>query len=81
MKFNHHEEDAENKMNNVELVRNKLDLLPDEYRDVVMMHYEGRSESEIGEKLSIPKGTVKSRVHRGKKLMRELIAGTESGGR
>lgn len=46
-----------------ELVRRALAELPEQYREVVVLrHYEGLKFREIGEVLSIPEGTVKSRM-------------------
>lgn len=46
-------------------VRTALDRLAYDEREVVrLMHFEGFTQPEIGEKLGIPVGTVKSRAHR-----------------
>jgi RNA polymerase sigma-70 factor (ECF subfamily) len=46
-----------------ELVRRALAELPEHYREVVVLrHYEGLKFREIGDVLSIPEGTVKSRM-------------------
>jgi RNA polymerase sigma-70 factor (ECF subfamily) len=48
--------------------------LPDDYRaavvlcDVVGLHYE-----EIAEELGVPVGTVRSRIHRGRALLRRTL--------
>ncbi len=49
----------------------KLDVV---YREVVILYfYEQLSLKEIGKILGIPQGTVKSRLSRGKKQLRELL--------
>ncbi len=49
----------------------QLDLV---YREVVMLYfYERFSIKEIGAILQIPEGTVKSRLSRGKKALRDLM--------
>lgn len=43
-------------------------------RIVIVLHYiEGYSVKEVGEILKIPTGTVKSRLHTGRKLLREEL--------
>jgi len=60
-------------MNSV--VRECVDLLPDKRRLVILLHYsEGLSEKEISEVLGIPKGTVKSRIHKAKSELKKLLA-------
>lgn len=51
-----------------------VNRLPDEFRDaVILSDMEGLSYNEIAEVLSIPVGTVKSRLYRGRRLLaREL---------
>lgn len=49
--------------------------LPDEYRAaVVLCDVAGLSYAEIGEALGVPVGTVRSRIHRGRALLREVLA-------
>lgn len=51
-------------------VQRCVDSLPDVYRAVVQMHYWlGRSVEEISENLCLPPGTVKSHLHRARKLL------------
>ena len=52
-------------------VRIALDSLPDDIRCVMVMHYiEDFTIKEIQEVLKIPQGTVKSRLSRGRELLR-----------
>jgi len=55
-------------------VRQALDTLPPSYRSpLVLRYYNELSYQEIGEVLAIPEGTVKTRIHRGKLLLKEKI--------
>jgi RNA polymerase sigma-70 factor (ECF subfamily) len=55
-------------------VRKALDRLPNAYRaPLVLRFYNDLSYREIGDVLSIPEGTVKTRIHRGKAMLRNLI--------
>jgi RNA polymerase sigma-70 factor (ECF subfamily) len=48
--------------------------LPDEFRAaVVLCDVVGLSYAEIAESLGIPSGTVRSRIHRGRSLLREAL--------
>jgi RNA polymerase sigma-70 factor (ECF subfamily) len=50
-----------------------LDQLPEPYRRVVVLFYlEDRSCEEVGELLSMPTGTVKALLHRGRKRLAAL---------
>jgi len=55
-------------------VREAVEKLPSEFRAVVVLaDLEGLSYREIAEVLSCPIGTVMSRLHRGRKLLRTLL--------
>ena len=57
-----------------EEVRQALDDLPEEYRSVVLMALaEDMSYKEIASALSVPIGTVMSRLHRGRKLLQAAL--------
>ena len=75
LKLNREQVAEENTGYDSGFVNEKIGLLPELYREIVILYYEGRSENEIGQRLLLPQGTVKSRLHRGKKLMKKLIAG------
>jgi RNA polymerase sigma-70 factor, ECF subfamily len=52
------------------LVARCLEVVPDEMRSVIHLHYWlGLPAEEIAVTLHIPTGTVKSRLHRGRKLL------------
>jgi len=51
----------------------KVKLLPARYRSIILLHSEGLNEKEIAEKLFLPAGTVKSRIHRGRKMMLKIL--------
>ncbi|MGB2982270.1 MAG: sigma-70 family RNA polymerase sigma factor [Candidatus Bipolaricaulia bacterium] len=56
-------------------VKEALTCLPYGYRaPLTLRFYNDLSYREIGEILSIPEGTVKTRIHRGKALLKGLIA-------
>ncbi len=53
-------------------VRQAVDRLPVSYRTpIVLRYYNELSYKEIAEILSMPEGTVKTRIHRGKLLLKE----------
>jgi RNA polymerase sigma-70 factor (ECF subfamily) len=48
--------------------------LPDEFRDAVLLRdLQGLSYEEIGETLGVPLGTVRSRIHRGRLLLQDVL--------
>jgi RNA polymerase sigma-70 factor (ECF subfamily) len=57
-----------------DVVQRALVKLPPEYREaVVLRDLEGRSYEEIADILEIPAGTVRSRIHRGREALRQLL--------
>jgi RNA polymerase sigma-70 factor (ECF subfamily) len=57
-----------------DVVQRALVRLPAEYRaTVVLRDLEGRSYDEIAQILGIPAGTVRSRIHRGREALRQLL--------
>jgi RNA polymerase sigma-70 factor (ECF subfamily) len=59
-----------------EEVQAALSSLPDEYRAaVVLCDVVGLTYGEIAEVLDVPSGTVRSRIHRGRALLRDALAG------
>jgi RNA polymerase sigma-70 factor (ECF subfamily) len=55
-------------------VQRALVKLPPEYREaVVLRDLQGRSYDEIAEILDVPAGTVRSRIHRGREALRQLL--------
>ena len=56
-------------------VQQALARLPEEYRvAVVLCDVVGLSYQEIGESLDVPVGTIRSRIHRGRALLRKALA-------
>ena len=56
-------------------VQDALRQLPEEYRAaVVLCDVVGLSYQEIGDSLDVPVGTVRSRIHRGRALLRKALA-------
>ena len=59
-------------------VQRALDGLPDEFRlAVVLCDVAGLPYQEIATSLGVPVGTVRSRIHRGRALLREVLAGRQ----
>ena len=59
----------------VEDVQSALRRLPEDFRAaVVLCDVVGMSYEEIGDALEIPVGTVRSRIHRGRRMLRSLLA-------
>jgi len=57
-----------------QVIRDAMDQIPDEFRMVVYYAVvEGLPYAEIAEVMDTPVGTVMSRLHRGKKLLRTLL--------
>jgi RNA polymerase sigma-70 factor (ECF subfamily) len=53
-----------------ESVKMALDELPDEFREVALLYFIGDMSYEaIAETVNVPIGTVRSRLHRGRKLL------------
>jgi RNA polymerase sigma-70 factor (ECF subfamily) len=53
-------------------VRQMLEALSDEHRQVIVLReLEGRTYDEIAEILSVPRGTVESRLHRARQALRD----------
>jgi RNA polymerase sigma factor (sigma-70 family) len=48
-----------------------IEKLDNVYKDPFMMHYRGFKYHEIADKLTIPIGTVKNRIHIARKLLKE----------
>jgi RNA polymerase sigma-70 factor (ECF subfamily) len=58
-------------------VQAALRRLPEDFRAaVVLCDVVGLSYQEIGESLDIPVGTVRSRIHRGRAMLRKMLAPT-----
>lgn len=55
-------------------IEEALALLPDDYRaPIVLRDMEGYSYEQIQDALGIPPGTVRSRIHRGRRLLADLL--------
>ncbi len=58
-----------------ELLREEVDRLPDAFRSVIVLCcLEGRSRAEAAEQLGVPRGTVESRLVRGRERLRRGLA-------
>jgi len=58
---------------NTEYIHKHISLLPEKYRDVLILLFKGFNISDVSQKLGIPSGTVKSRSSRGKKIILKNI--------
>jgi RNA polymerase sigma-70 factor (ECF subfamily) len=58
-----------------EVVRHAVIKLPPKYRDAILLFYfHDRSVEETAAVLGVPAGTVKARLHRGRKLLERTLA-------
>lgn len=70
----HAVDDEVERMVEASVVQEALGRLPDHHgRVIVEAYYEGRTTREIAERLGIPPGTVKSRLHHGLRALRGLL--------
>ncbi|MDD9150003.1 MULTISPECIES: RNA polymerase sigma factor SigW [unclassified Sporolactobacillus] len=54
------------------IIQHEISLLPEKYRSAVILKYiEDLSLKEISEIMGIPVGTVKTRIHRGREMLRK----------
>jgi RNA polymerase sigma factor (sigma-70 family) len=61
----------------VELLRKAIkQLSPERYAALAMFYLERMSLAEIAEALSLPLGTVKSRLHYAKQELKKILEGT-----
>ena len=61
-------------------VAGEVAALPETFREpVVLRDVEGLSYEEIAEVIDVPVGTVRSRIHRGRLLLRERLADVVGG--
>lgn len=71
--------DVSNRLAQVEIgqrLEKALGRLDEEYRLAVLLRdVEEMDYAQIGEILDVPVGTVKSRIHRGRMMLRELLTG------
>jgi RNA polymerase sigma-70 factor (ECF subfamily) len=59
-------------------VREALQHLPESQREVlVLVFYHGLSGPEVAEVLGISEGTVKSRLHRARELLKQVLSGQD----
>ena len=68
VRSSYHDGCAESKIAE-KLIVAKVESLPEEYKMPFNLHLEGFKYKEISEKLQIPIGTVKSRIHAARKVL------------
>lgn len=62
-----------------EEVQGALDSLPPDFRvAVVLCDVADLGYDEIAGQLGVPVGTVRSRIHRGRRMLREMLSGAET---
>ena len=61
----------------MEDINEALDHLKSEYRDPFLMYFRGFKYHEIADKLDIPIGTVKNRIHIARKALKDELSGYE----
>jgi RNA polymerase sigma-70 factor (ECF subfamily) len=58
-----------------EIIQKAILILPDKYRSVIVLKYiDELSLKEISEILDLPIGTVKTRIHRGRESLKNLLS-------
>ena len=58
-----------------------INNMPTPYKEVLLLrYYNGFSEAEVSEILGCPRGTVKSRLHKAIKTIRQKLDPEEEGG-
>ena len=67
-------EDEAEQRDEINRIRQAVQTLPDKLRIVILMHFmEEMSVEEVARALEIPAGTVKSRIHKAKAVLREKL--------
>lgn len=67
-------EDEVESMELQEMIQREISQLPEKYRSVIVLKYiEELSLNEISEILDLPLGTVKTRIHRGREVLRRQL--------
>lgn len=60
-------------------VQRALDSLPPDFRvAVVLCDVADLGYDEIADQLGVPVGTVRSRIHRGRRMLREMLSGADT---
>ncbi len=60
-------------------IKRALDRLPEDYYVPFTMYFEGHKYHEIADHLTIPIGTVKTRIHVARKLLKKNLKAYDSG--
>lgn len=67
------------KVDDTEQIMSAVNQLPPDFKEIVLLHYyQGYGVNEISEMLSLPEGTVSSRLSRSRKRLEKLLKGDES---
>jgi len=60
-------------------IKRSLDKLPEDYYIPFTMYFEGHKYHEIAEHLTIPIGTVKTRIHVARKILKKSLKAYDNG--
>jgi len=71
--FFYNPDDEVSRNENIRKLKNAIFELPDKYKEVFSLYIKGYNEKQISELLSISRGTVKSRTHRGKEILSNML--------
>ncbi len=71
--FFYNVDDEMSRNESIQKLKNAIVELPDKYKDVFSLYVKGYNEKQIAESLSISRGTVKSRTHRGKEMLSNIL--------
>ena len=56
-----------------------VNQLPPDFKEIVLLHYyQGYGISEISEMLSLPEGTISSRLSRSRKRLEKILKGDDA---
>ena len=60
-----------------EIIDGAMDALTPHQREIVILyHHKGKSVHQISDLLGMPEGTIKSRIHRARKALKEALTGS-----
>ena len=67
------------KIDEEEQIMAAVNQLPPDFKEIVLLHYyQGYGINEIAEMLSLPEGTVSSRLSRSRKRLESLLKGDDA---
>jgi len=54
-------------------IRREIAKVPPEPREAFLMHFEGHKYAEIAEKFNVPVGTIRTRIHTARKVLKNAL--------